>query len=428
MRRRLALAAPVAVLMLGAALAACGQADSAEAADRDAGGASSAAGLVDLDNLAVLHPTVWLCRPGMVDNPCESDLDASVEPAHGEPTVERFQPREDPPVDCFYVYPTTSTGAEANAPLRADEAPLRTVRAQAGRFSAQCRVFAPVYRQYTADALLSSGAPLGQAIQTAYADVRSAWHDYLVNDNRGRPFVLIGHDQGAGHLVRLIREEIDEQPALRDRLVSAILVGANVEVPAGQDVGGDFQNVPACRRHDQIGCVVAYSAYLSTPPANAAFGRIGGNALRFGRELSSGRTVLCTNPAALGGGPADLSPYFPTAALGGDFLYGYDPASLVARDTPFVSYPGLLRAECRSADGASWLQVDTRSQPGDSRQLPQLTGPPSWGLHTLDVNLALGDLVTLVGRQSSAYLTGTYTKVRVNAGAAAAGGSAAGGD
>ena len=76
-------------------------------------------------------------------------------------------------------------------------------------------------------------------------------------------------------LTQLIASEIDPNPDVRGRLVSALLLGGNVTVAAGQDVGGDFQNIPACRSADQTGCVVAYSSFIEPPPTDSAFGRVG---------------------------------------------------------------------------------------------------------------------------------------------------------
>ncbi len=85
--------------------------------------------------------------------------------------------------------------------------------------------------------------------------------------------MLIGHSQGAFMLTQLIKQQIDTKPAVRKLLVSAILLGGNITVPIGKDVGGSFQHVPACRSNRQTGCVVAYSSFLDPPPANTLFGR-----------------------------------------------------------------------------------------------------------------------------------------------------------
>ncbi len=77
----------------------------------------------------------------------------------------------------------------------------------------------------------------------AYQDVRDAWRDYLRNYNHGRGVVLIGHSQGSFVLRELVAKEIDSKPKVRERLISALLLGGNVTVKKGKDVGGDFKHV-----------------------------------------------------------------------------------------------------------------------------------------------------------------------------------------
>jgi hypothetical protein len=322
--------------------------------------------------LPIDHPTVWLCRPGLPDNPCEGDLDATVIGPTGS-SREPFAPAAAPPVDCFYVYPTVSAATTRNAPLRAAPAEIRTVRAQAARFAAVCRLYAPVYRQITSRGLVTGGLTDRKARALAHGDVVSAWHDYLAHHSNGRRFVLIGHSQGTFELTRLVQEEIDGNAALRARLVSALLIGGYVGVKPGTDTG-DLTNVPACRRPAQTGCVVAYNSYAGVPPPNSLFGR-----------PSSGRQILCTNPAALAGGPAPLRPYLPADELG--------PGR-----RGFVAYPGALRAECRVRAGVSWLDV-TGTTPRARQLLRTASAQPAWGLHRADVSLVLGDLVALVRTQ-----------------------------
>src|SRR3954454_24829870 len=91
--------------------------------------------------------------------------------------------------------------------------------------------------------------------------------------NKGRPFVLIGHSQGSLMLDNLLKLEFDKNAALREKLVSAILLGGNVLVPEGQTEGVSYQHVPLCTAATDTGCVIAYSTFLQEPPENAFFGR-----------------------------------------------------------------------------------------------------------------------------------------------------------
>jgi hypothetical protein len=195
-------------------------------------------------------------------------------------------------------------------------------------------------------------------------------------------------------LIRLVRSQIDGNPQLRKRLVSAIVLGGNVQVPDGKTVGGSFKRVPACTAATQTGCVIAYSSFPGRPPAITLFGRPGtGVSLLSGQSATTGQ-VLCVNPAALGGGTGALEPYFTRAVLG-------PPGKPAA--THWVTYPGLYTAECRSAGGDTWLQVNDISDATDLRpRVTELDGP-SWGFHVADVNLALGNLVEDVQREEAAY-------------------------
>jgi hypothetical protein len=247
--------------------------------------------------------TVWLCRPGLSANPCEADRTATAVAADGSRTVERF-PADRRPIDCFYVYPTVSPQPTLNATREIDSALRGVATIQASRFSSVCRVYAPVYRQVTVAGLADLAKARNVGVPLAYGDVRAAWRDYLRHDNHGRGVVLIGHSQGTGLLTRLVAEEIDGRPAVRRRLVSALLIGGNVLVPAGRDVGGSFQHVPACRSRGQVGCVVAYSSFLQTPPDPSLFARGSRSAFEaiFGlKTRGDDLQTLCVNPAAPGG-------------------------------------------------------------------------------------------------------------------------------
>ena len=323
--------------------------------------------------------TVWVCRPGGPDDPCTKDLDATVVNHGGTTTRAAFTPATAPAADCFYIYPTVSRAAADNAPREATPEVVSTVRAQAALFGSVCRVFAPAYRQVTSRAL-AGGRYFDQRLQdTAYADVVSAWQDYLAHDNRGRPFVLIGHSQGAMLLTRLVKAEIDRDPAVRRRMLSAILLGGNVS-------DRDFASIPPCRRAGQTGCVIAYSSFAAPPTGFTLFGR----------SSIAGAHVLCTDPSVLAGGPGLLHPYVPADRV----TAGPSPLP----GTGFVAYPGDLRASCRTSDGITFLLVT----PVPGVRLPSFGSAlgSAWGLHAADVTLALGDLVTAVRRQVARYPKG----------------------
>jgi hypothetical protein len=316
-------------------------------------------------------------------------MTATVELASGASGVQHASPARKPKVDCFYVYPTVSGQTTVNANLHIDPEETVVAENQASRFSQTCRVFAPMYRQLTASGIL--GNPTTAQRNLAYSGVLAAWRDYLKHFNKGRGVVLIGHSQGAFVLDQLVKDEVDKRPAVRKRLVSALLIGGNIQVPVGKGVGGDFKHVPACTRGSQTGCVVGYSTFDTTPPADALFGRVPG---------STTREVLCVNPASLSGDHGKLRSYFTTQAEPGPLSPVTTPQ--FQAPTPWVFVPGLYTARCVSQGGASWLQIDHKA--GDPRPVVPPSLGPTWGLHLADMQLAMGNLVTLVGSQEKTYL------------------------
>jgi hypothetical protein len=80
-------------------------------------------------------------------------------------------------------------------------------------------------------------------------------------------------------------------------------------------------------------------------------------------------------------------------------------------DTPFVSVPGLLTAQCVEKGPCSYLEITVHGNPADPRA-DDIAGDvmangqvnASWGLHLIDVNLAVGNLVDIVRQQGKARL------------------------
>ena len=92
-----------------------------------------------------------------------------------------------------------------------------------------------------------TAAAIRQQLGRPLSDVRAAFADYVAHDNHGRPFVIIAHSRGAILMRRVIASLVDRRPTVRRRMPSPILLGANVLVRSGLDVGGDFRHIPGCR-------------------------------------------------------------------------------------------------------------------------------------------------------------------------------------
>ena len=337
--------------------------------------------------------TVWLCKPGKADNPCDVSLSTTLlSPTGKKLGVRHIKPPRRPKFDCFYVYPTVSDQKTATANFNIDPELRSIALYQAARYSSDCRVYAPVYRQNTLASLLGQVQATPEERAYAYADVRAAWRDYMRNYNHGRGVVLIGHSQGTFILRPLIANEIDPKRSARKRLISAVLLGGNVLVKKGSDVGGDFKHVRACRSRSQTGCVIAFSTYGETPPANALFGRTG----------TPGREVLCTNPAALSGGSAKITPiqprqpFAPGSTIGAAIGITGVPQPKVS--TEWGETPNAYRARCTTGSANVLLIAPLRGAP-----VFKPSPDAGWGLHLVDANIALGNLVGLVRHQAAVW-------------------------
>jgi hypothetical protein len=181
-----------------------------------------------------------------------------------------------------------------------------------------------------------------------------------------------------------------------------------VLVPKGGIVGGTFKNIPACQSSTEVHCVVAYSTFAQEPPKTALFGR----------TKVPGAEVLCVNPtlATQNGGVGALLPVASTTKFPGA-IGELAPPPLVKKEAPWVASPGLYTAQCKHENEASWLQISfakTEEEEGKSVREDRAAhnelvvedippDPHDWGLHLYDVDLALGNLVPMVGEEAKAF-------------------------
>lgn len=382
----------------GAVTAAAGSGSGAAGAGAAGSGGPVAPAAADYSN-----QENWLCRPGRMDA-CASDLSTTVIAADGTLTPEPFTPNAAPPIDCFYVYPTISNDTTPNSDLVPGPEERDVVTAQFARFGSQCRLFAPMYRQVTLASLRSalSGMPVVADRALGYKDVAAAWQYYLDHDNQGRGVVLVGHSQGSSVLTQLITDYLDKQP-LDPRLISALLIGTTISVPKGADVGGTFKNLPFCRTNDQLGCLISYASFRANapPPASSLFTQ----------AMDPNLVGGCSNPAALGGGSAPLHSYLSANGPGLTTApQGPWTTASPTVPTPFVSVPGLLTGECVAGERGSYFSITVHGDPADPRA-DDIVGDvlaagmvqADWGLHVIDMHLAMGNLVDQVAAKAAAY-------------------------
>ncbi|MEA3079394.1 MAG: hypothetical protein QOF05_802 [Sphingomonadales bacterium] len=343
----------------------------------------------------------WLCLPGRADL-CSTPLATTALNPNGYGLNGQSSIAKDPPLDCFYVYPTVSRDQGLNSDLNVSEEKAAAA-VQFARFAGVCRTFSPIYRQMTlgAVAAYSAGTDISAIAALAYVDVRNAWRNYLATKNDGRPFVLIGHSQGSLMLQMLISREIETNPAVAARMKLAILPGFNVLVPQGKLAGGTFKKTPLCSRQGETGCVISWTSFRekNVPPAGAIFGITN----------QPGMTVGCVNPARPGTTDwVPLDSYWYTRSSlpvpGGPISWSTEGAPA----TPYVRTEGLVSAKCIGDGQRGYLWIRTNHKPGE-KWTDHIGGEvglfgmflPGWGMHLSDLAEAQGDLIREVGEISA---------------------------
>ena len=387
------------------ALAACGEKAGQEAEavasppeavvePTDAGGAEAAT--FEATDYADMRN--WLCHPDMPEgSSCDVPMDTTMVAADGSTQVEAFVVSGDAPIDCFYVYPTISADPGPNSDLITGLEEIRAVEQQFARFGQTCRLFAPMYRQTTIAELrrlLMTGTTVAND-EMRYDDIRRAWLHYLDNDNGGRGVVLIGHSQGADMIQQLLARDI-RGSAAEGRIVSVMPIGFNL-YPDGPD--GAYGPFEPCRTLGQTGCYIAYQSFRATqpPPTAAWFGQVG----------EGGQRAACVSPADIvGDGELDAR-YARSAFATGEALTFAEGLEL---ETPFAALPGMISARCAANATHDWLEITVRADPSDPRT-DTISGDvmfagralPEWGLHLVDINLAMGNLVAIVEAQAESW-------------------------
>jgi hypothetical protein len=341
-------------------------------------------------------PAAWLCLPGRADI-CATPLPTTALNPNGYGSTGLSPVAKNPPVDCFYVYPTVSRDRGLNSDLIVDNSERGAAQTQLARFAGVCRTFAPIYRQLTVSAIAAAavGTDLNAASAISYGDVAAAWRHYLAAHNKGRPFVLIGHSQGSGMLQQLIRREIEGKPVAR-QMLRAIIPGYHLLVPQGRRVGGTFKSTPLCASPTETRCVMSWVSYRenTVPPQGAMFGW----------TAQPGMTVACINPARSGSTRWEpLDSYWNARANlptpGGPIRWSAEGPP----PTQFLRTEGLVSARCVNSGQRGYLSVRTNADLKDKRT-DRIGGEvgvlgfflPGWGMHLADLAIAQGDLMRTI--------------------------------
>ena len=91
------------------------------------------------------------------------------------------------------------------------------------------------------------------AFEIAYSDIKRSFEVYLKQFNKGKPIIIAGHSQGAGHAKRLLKDFFDGKE-LSNKLIAAYLVGTKI-------TEDDFFDLELMNKPDQTGGYVTWNTY-----------------------------------------------------------------------------------------------------------------------------------------------------------------------
>ena len=270
-------------------------------------------------------------------------------------------PATEPAFDVFYIHPTTYWGEEWNSGgtdpevALAVEGPLMALEASA--FNGCCRVFAPRYRQAHGAAYVNSSGNGRTAFDLANVDVERAFNHYITMENKGRPFFLVGHGQGAQQIMRLIDRRVEAGAGSVDenyeKFVAAYLIGTGVPT---ERFGTAWKRIVPCETAEDVGCIVSWEAYAEGSDPSLSLNLTEVWFSRHWTQLAEAERN-CTNPLtwSTDGEPATADANLGSLLIGTGVVPGATPiVSPSDFDTLPELVPGYVGAECR--DG--YLFVD----------------------------------------------------------------------
>ena len=169
--------------------------------------------------------------------------------------------------DVFYIYPTLY--ADKKTPLMpwqgAPDIQAKTRKfacAQTQIFGAEARVFAPYVRQLEYNRCIEALQPgslwrKSEELAPGIADTTDSFLYYLQNYNGGRPYILVGHSQGAIDLYRMMTStsEVD----LKSGFVAAYLPG--LPHLSAADIISDFagRDIKPASGADDLGVIIVWN-------------------------------------------------------------------------------------------------------------------------------------------------------------------------
>ena len=241
-------------------------------------------------------------------------------------------------VDIFYYYPTAWQKVNESDPIICEIDNPSMLRGAASAFGRQAtafetagNVYAPYYRQDDAAStvLLPSEEQAKVVGGIPTLDAIAAFDYYIKHFNNGRPYILVGHSQGAIVLSNLLSSYMKENPSAYENMIAAYVIGW----PITADYLAQNPHLKYSEGPDDTGVIISYN----TQSPNMS----GVNPLLDGKVGIVINPITWTRDETLATVEEGLGSYMPDA----DMVLGYVPQFADARVN---IAKGVL--ECSTAD------------------------------------------------------------------------------
>lgn len=195
--------------------------------------------------------------------------------------------------DVFFIHPTTHmkpTQWNAAFDDTSAQSMLESIALKNMAAAFDGYLYAPRYRQATTGAFYDESGQGEIAMERAYADILAAYDNFIERRNKNRPFTLVGHSQGALHLLNLLKDRVADGQE-RSHLVAAYVIGWPVSIKEDLEAIG----MKACDDESETGCVMSWMSYAEGADVTGLKAWYDTSMGLSGNPRASS-TMLCTNP------------------------------------------------------------------------------------------------------------------------------------
>lgn len=166
----------------------------------------------------------------------------------------------DKQADLFIICPTVDLGGDGHKNMSLADSKIKknfygALNMQRGIYEADCRMYAPYYRQAVLADYILPQEEAALCFDLAYADVKAAFLYYMHNENHGRPFVLSGFSQGAEMCLRLLKE-FGDTDFVKNNMVTCYAIGWRFTPQEAEQ----YPYIRPAQSADDLGTVVMFNS------------------------------------------------------------------------------------------------------------------------------------------------------------------------